>query len=157
MTKLVKILFIFSITTVLFGCSTNSSTKESKKERKIENQIGVKEVAFYAIAKDFEFSEYGLKEMTIHAIDCDSDLTGLICEELKSLVEVGHFLFRNEDFIERTDSSYKIIDGEILLAGIHRPGILKYSINNDSGEFISELSFLLKDQEIVVFIKGIVH
>ena len=64
---------------------------------------------------------------------------------------------RNEDFIERTDSSYKIIDGEILLAGIHRPGILKYSINNDSGEFISELSFLLKDQEIVVFIKGIVH
>ena len=150
MTKLLKILFIASITIVLVSCGGNYSSQEAVEE----SQIVVKEGAFYALTQNIEFNENSLKEITLFNIDCDVESTGLICEELQSLVEASHLLFINEDLVEKTENSYKTIEGEILLEGILLPGILKYNISNDFREFIGELTFLLKDQEIVIYIKG---
>jgi hypothetical protein len=152
MNKLLKVLLVTSLAIVLVSCGSNSS-EEAAKESKLENQIVVKEGAFYAITQNIEINENGLKEMTLLNISCDVEYSGVICEELQNLVEVDYLLFTSENPIENSESIYKVIEGEILLEGKHFPGILRYSINNDTGEFIGELSFDLKENRIVIYIK----
>jgi len=156
MKNFLKVLFVTSISVVLVSCGGNSASEEAAKETSLHSQIGVKEGAFYAISENIELIEHKLKEIAIHTVDCDAELTGLICEELRGLLEVDHLLFVNEDLIEKSKGSYKVAEGEVLLAGIHSHGTLRYSVAVDSGEFLGELTFQLKDKEIVVYIKGMI-